>query len=54
MRTVILAITLVTLVSACATPTAPVKSECFRSDGTPRCKFTPLPELWQRHGGTRV
>jgi len=54
MKPVVLLMVLVTLVSACASPSKPVRSECFRTDGSPRCNFTPLPELWQREGGRRV
>lgn len=50
-RALVLGLLALTLAGCASTPAAPVKSECFRADGTARCKFTPLPELWQRSGG---
>ena len=49
MRTAAFLLILTSVVAGCATtPSAPVRSECFRADGTARCQFTPLPELWAR------
>ncbi|MGP9790890.1 hypothetical protein [Roseinatronobacter sp. NSM] len=49
MRPAVLLLILTSVVAGCATtPAAPVRSECFRADGTTRCTFTPLPELWAR------
>ena len=47
MRTAVFLLILTSVVAGCAsTPSAPVRSDCFRADGTPRCSFTPLPDLW--------
>ena len=47
MRAAVILLILTSVVAGCAsTPSAPVRSECFRADGTPRCKFTPLQDLW--------
>lgn len=47
MRAAVFLLILTSVVAGCAsTPSAPVRSECFRADGTPRCKFTPLQDLW--------
>jgi hypothetical protein len=49
MKAAVFLLILTSVVAGCAsTPAAPVRSECFRADGKPRCKFTPLPELWAR------
>jgi hypothetical protein len=47
MRAAVFLLILTSVMAGCAsTPSAPVRSECFRADGTPRCKFTPLQDLW--------
>ncbi|TQM90137.1 hypothetical protein [Roseinatronobacter monicus] len=49
MKAAVFLLILASVLAGCAsTPSAPVRSECFRADGTARCKFTPLPELWAR------
>lgn len=49
MRPAVILLILTSVVAGCATtPAAPVRSDCFRADGTARCQFTPLPELWAR------
>lgn len=49
MRAAVILFILTTVMAGCAaTPRAPVRSDCFRADGTPRCTFTPLPDLWAR------
>jgi len=47
MRAAVFLLILTSVMTGCAaTPSAPVRSDCFRADGTPRCSFTPLPDLW--------
>ena len=47
MRAAVILLILTSVMAGCAsTPSAPVRSDCFRSDGTPRCSFTPLHDLW--------
>lgn len=47
MRAAVILLILTSVIAGCAaTPSAPVRSDCFRADGTPRCSFTPLPDLW--------
>jgi len=49
MKPAVFLLILTSLVAGCAsTPAAPVRSECFRADGTARCTFMPLPDLWAR------
>ena len=47
MRAAVILLILTSVIAGCAaTPSAPVRSDCFRADGTPRCSFTPLHDLW--------
>lgn len=47
MRATVILLILTSVIAGCAaTPSAPVRSDCFRADGTPRCNFTPLQDLW--------
>ena len=47
MRAAVILLILTSVMAGCAvTPSVPVRSDCFRADGTPRCSFTPLQDLW--------